>query len=71
MGIPDHIIHESVKNGVAQILIVWDDGMLDKASWEDKYDFEKWQDYAQLFGEFAARTHSKKKARRSGFKGGR
>jgi hypothetical protein len=71
MGIPDHIIHERVKNGVAQILIVWDDGMLDNASWENKYDFKQWQDYEKLFDDFAARTNSKKKARRSGFKGGR
>jgi hypothetical protein len=71
MGIPDHIIHERVKNGVAQILIVWDDGRLDNASWEKKDDFKQWQDYACLFDDFSTRTNLKKKARRKRFKGGK
>jgi hypothetical protein len=69
VGIPDHIIKERTKDGVAEILIVWEDGMLDNASWEKKDDFEQWPDYAKLFEDLA--VNLKSKARRSGFKGGK
>jgi hypothetical protein len=81
MGVPDHIIGERVYKGVAQILILWEDGRVDLASWEDKNYYLQWDDYATLFDDWAtakpawdaeqAKKNAHKKSSSKAYKGGR
>jgi hypothetical protein len=81
IGIPDHIIGERVYHGVAQFLILWDDGLLEGASWEDKGYYVKWPEYAKLIEDWAeakpaweveqAKKNAQRKSSSKPFKGGR
>jgi hypothetical protein len=81
MGVPDHIIGERVHKGVAEILVVWDDGREDKASWENKDYYMQWDDYADLFEDWGeakpaweaeqAKKSAQRKNSSKAFKGGR
>jgi hypothetical protein len=81
IGIPDHIIGERVHHGVAQFLILWDDGLLEGASWEDKDYYVKWPEYAKLLEDWAeakpareadqAKKSAQRKSSNKAFKGGK
>jgi hypothetical protein len=81
MGVPDHIIGERVHKGVAEILVMWDDGRVDLASWENKEYYLQWDDYVDLFKDWAiakpawdeeqARKTAQRKNSSKAYKGGK